>query len=162
MYEVLSLLIWLFHTKRLPNPKPIWNEILQETFASISESRLLSTLPGWVTIPLPWASRLLWEELFGWAFLFYLRIHFVHWSFPVFLSRTRWVPWRHWLCSLFPLQCHMGNILFGGIIPIHLLARNKKTNCDLGRLQSRSISGLEASFCRTVPSMGLPRVEVNF
>ena len=80
-----------------------------------------STLPGWVTIPPPWASRLLWEELFGWALLFLLKTHFAHWLFPVFLSRTRWVPWRHRLRPLFPFQCHVGNILFGGILTIKLL-----------------------------------------
>ena len=80
-----------------------------------------STLPGWVTIPPPWASRLLWEELFGWTLLFHLRIHFVHWLYPVFLSRTRWVPWRHRLRPLFPFQCHVGNLLSGGILTIKLL-----------------------------------------
>ena len=28
--DVLSLLIWLFLTKRIPNPKPIWDEILMK------------------------------------------------------------------------------------------------------------------------------------
>ena len=88
---------------------------------SILVWRSPSTLPGWVTIPPPWASRLLWEVLFGWALLFHLRIHFVYWLFPVFLSRTRWVPWRHRLRPLFPFQCHVGNILFGGFLTIKLL-----------------------------------------